>query len=308
LGSDEILEITTVFNMTFQNSENKWIVAYASVIGNGHIQHNIPCQDSCAHQKINNIWSVAVVCDGAGSAKHSHIGSDFIARNTAHCLSEIIERRGWNTVNNLPDEEDWRQEAIKALQIVMQRLLTFAKEKEYQPNELGTTVLATIYAPFALLTVHIGDGRAAYSTKAEEWLPLITPFRGKEANETVFITSGIWTEEGVKTYIATNIVQENIRAFALATDGCEKAAFEVNIYDEASQKFQDLNRPFPRFFEPNVHALRKLQEEKKSQEEINELWSMFLKAGTKAFQHEIDDKTLILAVLSEEKKPESQQK
>jgi hypothetical protein len=34
-----------------------------------------------------------VVCDGAGSAKLSHIGSDFVARNTAHCLSEIIERR-----------------------------------------------------------------------------------------------------------------------------------------------------------------------------------------------------------------------
>ena len=125
--------------------------------------------------------------------------------------------------------------------------------------------------------------------KPNEWQALITPYRGNEANETVFITSNIWTQEGVKEYVLTDIIKGNIRGFALLSDGCEKAAFEVNIYDEETQKYTDPNRPFPRFFEPNVPGLRKSHEEHKTQEEINTLWSGFLREGTKQFKHEIDD-------------------
>ncbi len=286
--------------MTAQNNNKTWVVAYASVIGNGHILHNIPCQDSCAHERINEIWGIAVVCDGAGSARFSHIGSDFVARNLAHCLQEVIERRTWSSPEALPDEEDWRKEALRAAQLVMQRLTAFAQQKEYQLPDLACTVVATLYSPFALMSLHIGDGRAAYSTQPNEWNALIVPHRGNEANETVFITSGIWTQEGVQAYIHTGIQKGNIRAFSLMSDGCEKGAFEVNIYDEATEKYTDPNRPFPRFFEPNVIGLRKLYQEKKTQEEINKLWSGFLLVGTKQFKHEIDDKTIILAVLTEE--------
>jgi hypothetical protein len=285
--------------MATDSNKTSWVAAYASVIGNGHIQNNTPCQDNCEHQKINDDWGVAVVCDGAGSAKFSHIGSDFVSRNTAHCLQEVVERCKW-TKDNLPTDEEWRKEAQRALQLVMQRLVQFAKQQEYQLSDLGCTVLATLYSPYALLTVHIGDGRAAYSVKPAEWLALITPFRGNEANETVFITSGIWTPEGIEQYIGTNIKTGTVRALALMSDGCEKAAFECNIYDEETQKYMDPNRPFPRFFEPNVPGLRKLYEEQKSQEDINKLWSSFLMGGTKQFKHEIDDKTMILVVRTEE--------
>lgn len=286
--------------MTVEHNDEDWVVAYASVIGNGHIQSNIPCQDNCEHLRLNDTWGVAVVCDGAGSAKFSHIGSDFVSRNVAHCLQEVIERRQWATVDDLPTEEEWRQEAMRAAQLVMQRLVQFAKNKGYTLGDLGCTLLASLYSPFAILTVHIGDGRAAYSVQPNEWHALITPFRGSEANETVFITSGIWTEEGVKQYIGTNIKTGTIRGFALMSDGCEKAAFEVNILDPETNKYTDPNRPFTRFFEPNVPGLRKLHKENKSQEEINSLWSGFLKAGTKQFKHEIDDKTMILGVSIEE--------
>lgn len=277
-----------------------WVVAYASVIGNGHILNDIPCQDSCAHLKINDTWGIAVVCDGAGSAKNSHIGSDFVARNTLHCLQEVVERRKWNTVDDLPDEEDWRTEALRATQIVMQRLVQFAQQKEYNLPDLACTLLAALYSPFGILTVHIGDGRGAYSVKPNEWLALFTPYRGNEVNETVFITSNIWTQEGVKEYLLTGIKIGRIRGFALLSDGCEKGTFEVNIYDEETQKYTDPNRPFPRFFEPNVPGLRKLYEENKTQEEINTLWSGFLLEGTKQFKHEIDDKSMILGVITQE--------
>ena len=59
------------------NNSPTWVVAYASVIGNGHLLMNLPCQDSNVHKQLNNTWGVAVVADGAGSAAKSDIGSDF---------------------------------------------------------------------------------------------------------------------------------------------------------------------------------------------------------------------------------------
>ncbi|MCH2046698.1 MAG: protein phosphatase 2C domain-containing protein [Saprospiraceae bacterium] len=275
-----------------------WVVAYASAIGNAHIQLEIPCQDSCAHQKINEDWGIAVVSDGAGSAKHSHIGSDFVARNTLHCLEEVMKRNNW-TPNALPTAEQWRTEALKALQLVMQRLMAFAEKNEYNRPDLGCTVLAAIYSPKAILAVHIGDGRAAYADGAD-WKALITPYRGDEVNETVFITSNIWTQEGVQEFIKTDIIEGNINGFALLTDGCEKGSFEVNIYDKENKKYFDPNRPYAKFFSPNVKGLQQLHKEGKSQDEINTLWKGFLTAGNPQFKHETDDKTMILGAIVEE--------
>lgn len=283
--------------MNSNPSTAQWVVAYASVIGNGHIQQNIPCQDNCAHKKLENSpWGIAVVCDGAGSAAHSEIGSDFVSRNALHCLEEVVLRRKWETAESLPSEADWREESLKALQIVWQRLSTFAKENGYNMQDLACTTLTILYSPFAILVAHIGDGRATY-LDGNEWKTLIVPFKGSEANQTVFITSNIWTKEGVDIYIRTHINRGDIRAFGLLSDGCEKGSFEVNIYDEETGKYKDLNRPFIRFFEPNRLGLLQLHKENKTQDEINALWKNFLLEGNKAFKHEVDDKTMILGVL-----------
>jgi hypothetical protein len=70
----------------------------------------------------------------------------------------------------------------------------------------------------------------------------------------------------------------------------------VNIWDEEQQKYHDPNRPYTRFFEPNVQGLLQLHKEQKSQEEINSIWGSFLTNGNKSFKHETDDKTMILAI------------
>ncbi len=282
--------------MTSQNNNKNWAMAYASVIGNGHIALGLPCQDSCYHQAINQTWGVAVVADGAGSAKQSEIGSDFVARNLAHCLVEVLERKKWSTSEELPTETEWREEALKSLQIVRQRLEQFSQTKEIPTPDLACTVLAVLYSPFAILSVHIGDGRAAYSLEENNWKALIEPFRGNEVNATVFITSNIWTSEGVEKYIQTDMVTADIRAFALMSDGCENGSFEVNVWNEEQQKYHDPNRPFLRFFEPNLKGMLQLHAEQKTQEEINTIWAAFLKEGNRQFKHETDDKTMIFVV------------
>lgn len=273
-----------------------WVVAYASAIGHLHIQESIPCQDSCTHQRLDEHWGVAVVADGAGSAAFSHIGSDFVVRNTAHCLEQALKEQDWSSADQLPTEAVWRKVALQNLQLVRQRLNQFAEAKEHRLADLACTVIAVLYAPFGICVAHIGDGRAGYSN-GETWQSLIQPYNGAEANETVFITSNIWTEEGVKEFVETRVIREPIEAFVLMTDGCERSAFEVNVFDEETQKYHDPNRPYAKFFEPNLKGLRLLKKEGKTQEEINTLWKGFLKEGTQHFKHETDDKTMVLGGL-----------
>lgn len=296
MGTNEILTNKIKERWLNKAKKNKWVVAHASVIGNGHILTGLPCQDSCVHQTINETWGLAIVADGAGSAAHSDVGSDFVARNTAHCLKEVVERLQWTSEEQLPSIQDWRREALKVTQIVRQRLDTFAQAKAYQSKDLACTLLFVLYSPFGLLYAHIGDGRAAYSRGKNHWEALIEPFRGDEANETVFITSNIWTTEGVDLYIKSGVVYSGIRAFALLSDGCEKGSFEVNVWDEIEQKYHDPNRPYVKFFEPNIKGMLQLAKEQKTQAEINEIWAGFLRTGSAQFKHETDDKSMIFAL------------
>jgi hypothetical protein len=282
--------------MTNSIPQSVWVTAYASVMGNGHIVQNLPCQDSHFHQHIvNSVWSIAIVSDGAGSASHSDKGSDFVVRNTAQCFEKIISEKGWNSPETLPTAEEWRTEAQVALQIVWQRLKTFAESEKLTLKDLSCTIIVAIYSPFGVLMAHIGDGRGAYYD-GQSWKALFVPFRGEEANQTVFITSDIWNQEGVAKYLDTNVLVADIQALALCSDGCEKGSFRVAVYNPDLQKYEDLNEPFDRFFNPNMEGLLQLHKEQKTQEEINALWADFLKAGHQQFKHEIDDKTLIMAV------------
>lgn len=277
---------------------NNWTVAYASVIGSSHIQMNLPCQDSCAYEPLNENWGVAVVCDGAGSATHSHLGSQMTATLASKYFSELVKTQGWHEADEFPSETIWKGSAVVALRKVREGLGKLAEAENLKINALGSTVIVVVHSPKGLLIAHIGDGRAGYSN-GTEWKSCIEPFQGAEANETVFITSDIWTEEEIHNYVRTDIIKDKVVAFTLLSDGCEKSSFEVNIFDSRKNKFFDLNKPFPKFFEPNVKGLKMLHKEGKTQDEINQLWSRFLTNGTAQFKTETDDKTMILGVLNE---------
>lgn len=277
---------------------NNWTVAYASVIGNMHVQMNLPCQDSSAYEALNENWGIAVVCDGAGSATHSHLGSETTAVLALRYFKELVTTQGWHKADEFPSETIWKGSAIVALRKVREGLGKVAEAENVKINALGSTIIVVVHSPNGLLITHIGDGRAGYSN-GTEWKSCIEPFQGAEANETVFITSDIWGEDEIHQYARTHIIKDKIVAFTLLSDGCEKSSFEVNIFDSRKNKFFDLNKPFPKFFEPNVKGLKMLQKEGKTQEEINKLWSGFLTNGTAQFKTETDDKTMILGVLND---------
>jgi hypothetical protein len=273
-----------------------WILAYASATGHGHIAANLPCQDVCGVKLLADGWGIAVVSDGAGSCEHSQQGAQLTVQYAIEHFRTLITSRHWTESTEMPTVEAWRETASLALHDVFQELNTYATGQGYPLASLSCTVIVVIFSPFGLLAAHIGDGRAGFLSQSGEWQPLMTPFHGEYANQTVFVTSDIWEDALCSPYLETAIVTEAVQAFCLLSDGCERASYECYLYDEEHQRFYDPNKPYPPFFNRVVDWLRTLHRNGQPQQEMNELWAQVLRTGTAALQQETDDKTMIIAV------------
>ncbi len=278
-----------------------WFFAFASAIGNGHIAENLPCQDSCIVEHFKN-FSITVVADGAGSCLNSHIGSALVTQYCVFHFREIVVRKGWNSKRTSPTEQEWHQEAKIALHKVRTDMENFCISNELELKSLSSTVIVLIALRFGLLVTHIGDGRAGYCNAELVWVPIIIPYHGEFANETVFITSDFWELDTIDEYIESRVIREPINAFCVLSDGCEKASFQCYLFDKEKEVYYDPNTPHPQFFNPNVEALLQLIESGMNQNEINDLWRNFLTEGNLKLQSELDDKTMVLGIRKPVKK------
>lgn len=278
---------------------SEWLIVDHSAIGKDHIKKGTPCQDSRYIERINSQWGVAVCCDGAGSKVNSHIGSKFVAEQTAKMLAFGIKAEQWHTNQQLPRAEAWREMAIQVLNEVNLRLGRYAQEQNLAIDSLGCTVIVVVYSPIGLLVAHIGDGRAAYCNKAGKWQAIMTPFQGEYAGETVFITTSyVWNK--TDDFIETQVINDKPFGFTLMSDGCESFAFttKVNTAENAGElKLVPVNEPFVPFYTYAVSNLKDFHKKNDSHAAIQADWARILEEGSETIKHEPDDKTMILAIL-----------
>lgn len=276
----------------------QWLVVSASVPGKLHTDNipPVPCQDSHLYRDLGEGWGVAVVCDGAGSKEHSHLGSRFVAERAIKHFEEIVKEKGWQSQSMLPEREQWHELSKKAFAKIRSELEEYARrEHNVDSGSLSCTVIVVVHSPVGILASHIGDGRAAFCNANNEWKAVITPHKGEEANQTVFLTSVDWQRPD--GYIESTVFRERPLAFALLSDGCESHSFEVNIFDKVENKYTDPNRPYPGFFQPLVATLRDLRRNSMPGDQIGAMWRSFIESGNERIREEGDDKTLILGVL-----------
>ena len=273
-----------------------WLVVRTSVSGKSHRDHEpqIPCQDNSAYGYIGGGWGVAVVCDGAGSKKYSHHGSKFVSQAALRGFQSAVKDSGWDMADLLPSQEEWHSVAKKTHEQVLSQLVKYSKEEGYDLALLGCTVIVVIHAQKGVLATHIGDGRAALCGQDGEWRAVITPHKGEEANQTVFLTTVDWNDPD--SFIESTVVSESPAGFVLLSDGCEGHSFEVNLLDEQTGIYHDPNRPYKRFFDPLVRTLRKSYEAGIDPEEIAGGWNRFIEDGSSKLKAESDDKTMLLGV------------
>ncbi len=268
------------------------IYAQASVQGIAHVRLDLPCQDASGiHFDTNSGYGIAIVADGAGSASKSHLGAQFLVDAFLNRFKESLPIM--NEIFTM-DESAWDLTAKSYATNIHSGLSALANKHKVPLKDLASTLIFTFFSEQRILLAHIGDGRAACKMKGSSWQPIMHPFRGEEVNETVFFSSPIWIEDRTNTYFRTSIIDGDIDAMAILTDGCERASYEVNIFDESLQKFTDPNQPFPHFFDPNINGLKQLHAERKDQESINNIWAQYLKSGNKVLQTENDDKSMVI--------------
>lgn len=304
-GGGEPIPVTPKYEASFAVDNSDWAVVGTSVIGNSHVSMDIPCQDNCKYEYLGDGWGIAVTSDGAGSAKHSHVGSKIVTSRAIEYLKKVIEKEGWKAKNILPSDAIWTQYAYNVLHYVYEDLVNFGKAQGVDYKDLSATVIVLIHTPNGVLSAHIGDGRCGYKDMNGNWKSIITPHKGEEANQTIFITSDFWS---IHNYVMSDVavpecivVREPITAFVLMSDGCEHTAWLCNQYDESKQWYYDPNTPYAKLLDNCCETIITDHEENTPMDERAAKWENFIVAGNKKIEVESDDKTLLLGVLCKQK-------
>ena len=286
----------------FAKDADDWIVVGASVTGNGHIGSGKPCQDNHKYEYLGDGWGIAIVSDGAGSAEKSEIGSKVVAYRGVTLFKELIASKEWQTRNELPTDKEWEESAYKVLFELRNNMEEVANKNNIPIKALSATAIVVIHTPKGLLVTHIGDGRAGYKNKEGNWLPLITPHKGEEANQTIFVPHDGWNIPFLNmsgTRVPESVViREKPYGFVLMSDGCETTTWLWNQKKEGAERYYDPNKPHTPFFKSLDEQLQKFRKQNTDLTERAKSWWKFIESGNDSFVRETDDKTMILGVLN----------
>lgn len=189
--------------------KNKIKVVAASIRGPMHIHKDLPCQDFCRYDASGKNF-VAIVSDGAGSAKYGKIGARIVCDTLIDLLKNI----------KFVDAKD----AIKkAIEIARNKILRHRLNKT--KDELGmmsfsATIVGVIYHQKSGLFFHIGDGAAlAFRNGGYDDFVASPPENGSFSCETYFYTQADW---------GTNLrftPLENTHTIFLMSDGLTNFSF-----------------------------------------------------------------------------------
>ena len=123
-------------------------IVAASVVGQLHVNQNQPCQDYYQYTQGRNL--VAVVSDGAGSAKYGKIG----AKTLCSTLCDLLKNADFSHIE---------EEIIRAVKIVRQKLAMHRLNKskdDFGLSHFAATLVGVVYKKNQGLFFHIGDGAA----------------------------------------------------------------------------------------------------------------------------------------------------
>lgn len=217
----------------------KWNFSQGVRTGCSHEKQGLPCQDmvksAYSRQDMEDAVYAAALADGAGSASHSTEG----ARKTVEFICGWIKKHFDETYSALEaGEKDKTAEKIK-------KSLHRALKKTARRNgvsgidSLACTMMFAAASNGRYITGHIGDGIIATlagnnnsgqsssgNTAGEQADTMLfsAPQNGKYINETFFVTDPLM--DRLIELKHGSISAENIKAFALMSDGISDAVWK----------------------------------------------------------------------------------
>lgn len=193
--------------------KNNIRVIAATIQGPLHSNKNLPCQDYCRYITSGKNF-VAVVSDGAGSAKFGKIG----ARIACDTLIDLLKNSAFDNI----------QEAVRhALEVARMKVLRHRLNKTHCARgmmDFSATVVGVVYAQNKGIFFHIGDGAALAICEEDINNFIISPpSNGNFSCETFFYTQENWLENLRFTSF------EKVDAIFLMSDGLTNFSFSVDF-------------------------------------------------------------------------------
>lgn len=231
---------------------------------------------------------VLLVCDGAGSLRHSKEGADFVVKHLGEKFREFIQSGEVLTKDSWPTR-------VRALFLdVVQALKSKSQADRLNYAEFGCTCIVVFAGPDFVACAHVGDGRAGYLDPSGHWLPLMTPHKGELANSTVFMT--MLDSSTVDQLVRVNFIPARTRAVVALSDGPEDVCWQVASFNPSGQKVVDPNQPSNEFLGKIANQLAAAVAKQVPQEDLDRLWQKFLTEGSPKLKAQVDDKTMLLAL------------
>ncbi len=247
-----------------KNKKAEIRVIAASVKGMYHKTKQQSCQDCFAHA-CRNGRVVAVVSDGAGSAKYGKIGAKVVCETLCDILPSCTFA-------------DIEKHVVKALEVARQKLIyhRFNKTKsERSLVDFSATVVGCVCLGGKGLFFHIGDGAAVAISEQKLRTVVSQPENGLFSCETYFYTMDDWKDSLRFTHF------NDAQSIMLMTDGVTGFAFKKN--------FESLEGGF---IEPINNFLLSETSKGKAMKALNNTL-----ASPQASKINPDDKTLLWAKL-----------
>jgi hypothetical protein len=214
---------------------------------------------------------VACVADGAGSAKHSELGSSIVCNSMIENAAKYFETKGGFEELQQQDILEWCEDART-------RILDAATLHDCRTRDFATTLCVAIMGPTTSYFAQIGDG-AIILGNDRLYGVVFWPQSGEYANSTNFLTSDEYEQQ---------------LEFLAAPSKCSKVALMTDGIERIALRF-DIQTPHTPFFDPLFRALSSAADV----DSLNEGLRGFL-GSTSVQLRSDDDKTLVLATRTED--------
>jgi serine/threonine protein phosphatase PrpC len=188
-------------------------VIATKITGGLHASKKTPCQDfyqyACSGNKL-----VAVVSDGAGSAKYGKIGAKVICETLVNVLINTPLKNAEDAV-------------IKAISRAREKLVIHRLNKsksEYEILNFSATIVGVVYHKNRGVFFHIGDG-AGIAMHGNDKYTISIPANGNFSCETYFYTMNNWEDclrfTNIERADSLLLMTDGVTNFALSDDMCK---------------------------------------------------------------------------------------
>jgi len=217
----------------------KWKYIQAVQIGTSHSQLGLFCQDKVISTEVETKGEntfVAIVSDGAGSASHSHIGSNMATQLTMRYIMSFLE--SGDSIASLAESKTTIQNWLWQIQ---QQIAEVANEEGISKREYACTLTVAIVQETSGLFFQVGDGSIIFG-KDNSYELAFWPMQYEYANVTDFITGS-----NVNDSLRIRLVENSIDRVALMSDGLQRLALVFSSKIVHSPFFNAMFQPLQQY-------------------------------------------------------------